>query len=743
MKKKFVAVLLSMAMIGSLVSCGQKQAPAIEDDEDFTSIEEPEYADEKAENAEDSDADESAESEGESEEATGNADAATEETEAAEGEEDAEAVTTGGKPWIDSEIKENVTADTVTDPKDDFHLYANKEWILSSNIPDGYTSWSHYAECGLETKKKCIELLSDESMEGHDAELVQTYNKLILDWDTRNKVGVSEIQDLFDKALEAKSLADIEALITNEENIYDYYSFCDVGASTGLNDPETYIAIIDSASLLLMDSAEYTQRSDYGEMNYGYEKDLFAFIAEKLGMSAEDTAKCFDAAIDMEAKLAEKIYTTDEYYDEDIYEKINNEMSYDEAMALCKVFPLEQIVTNAGYKYDGIYLATNPDYFKHLDEVWTEENLEGIKSVILVNYVLDQTGYLDRETYEKSNELSEKYFGKNGMLPDEEMAFNKVSDFLTTPMQKVYIEKYSSPEDKKRMEDLCKEVIDTYRELLSENTWATDEVKEYAIKKLESITIHAAYPDKFRDTSDLDISGCSLSEANGKIAMWEIEYNKSLLGKKADKEMWAESMNLLECNAYYDPSDNTINMIIGMMGEPFYSSDMSIEELYASIGAFWVGHEVSHAFDSNGSQFDADGVYRDWWTDADKEEFDKRIKKMDDYLDGIIAFGDQHFKGANIDTEMAADMTGLQCALRMASKVEGFDYDKFFTKYAQMNASLGVYSSELSLLTQDTHPLNYSRTNVPVQQFEEFYETYDVKEGDNMYLAPEDRLIIW
>ena len=323
------------------------------------------------------------------------------------------------------------------------------------------------------------------------------------------------------------------------------------------------------------------------------------------------------------------------------------------------------------------------------------------------------------------------------------MAYDLVVSALPASMQKVYISKYGSEEDKKKMEDLCREVIDTYRELLSENTWASEEVKNYAIEKLDKIEIHAAYPDKFRDTSGLDLSGCTLLEAYDRISRDEIAYDISLLGKKMDKEMWAEGFNILDCNAFYSPSENTINMIIGMMGEPFYSSDMSIEELYASIGAFWVGHEISHAFDSNGSQFDAEGVYRDWWTEADKEEFNKRVKKMDDYLDTIIAFGDHHFVGGNIDTEMVADMTGLQCALRMASKVENFDYDKFFTKYAQMNASLEVYSHELSTLTQDPHPLNYSRTNVPVQQFDEFYNTYDIKPGDNMYLAPEDRLIIW
>ncbi|OQA18209.1 MAG: Neutral endopeptidase [Firmicutes bacterium ADurb.Bin354] len=279
--------------------------------------------------------------------------------------------------------------------------------------------------------------------------------------------------------------------------------------------------------------------------------------------------------------------------------------------------------------------------------------------------------------------------------------------------------------------------------MLAENDWASDEVKDYAIEKLNKITIHAAYPDKFKDTSGIDLTDCSLLEAEKNITENNIKRNIELIGTKLDPEKWAEFMSVTECNAFYNPSDNSINMIIGMMGEPFYSSDMSVEELYASIGAFWVGHEISHAFDNSGAQFDAEGQYRDWWTEADKEEFNKRVGRMDDYLDTIVAFDDNHFIGTNIDTEMIADMTGLQCALRMASKVEGFDYQKFFIKYAQMNASIDVYSSELSQLTQDAHPLNYSRTNVPVQQFEEFYEAFDVKEGDNMYLAPEDRLIVW
>ncbi|MBO5621974.1 MAG: hypothetical protein J5959_10145, partial [Butyrivibrio sp.] len=312
-----------------------------------------------------------------------------------------------------------------------------------------------------------------------------------------------------------------------------------------------------------------------------------------------------------------------------------------------------------------------------------------------------------------------------------------------TSIQKVYIKKYGSEEDKKKMEDLCQQVIDTYREMLADNTWASDEVKKKAIEKLDNIQIHAAYPDKFRDTSNISIEGLTLVETIDYYVAMNAEYYKGLIGTKVDKDMWAEGADILSCNAFYEPTANTINMHIGMMGEPFYSSDMSIEELYASIAAFWVGHEIAHAFDNFGSQYDAEGHFRNWWPEEDKEKFQSRVKKMDDYLDSIVAFGDYHLIGSSIDTEMIADMTGVQCALKMAAKVENFDYDKFFSEYAMMNAYLGMYSEELFTLLQDEHPLGYLRTNVPVQQFEEFYETYDVKEGDNMYLAPEDRVLVW
>ncbi|SFL06722.1 putative endopeptidase [Lachnospiraceae bacterium KH1T2] len=720
MKKRIVSIVLSVALIsGSLLNgCGTNPST------DQTSSE-----------VKDQNASETVQST--------EAAASSESTDEADQADSESQVTTGGTPWIDSEIKENVSADTVTDQKDDFHLYANKDWILSNEIPDGHSTWSHYSECAKITRDKCIGLLKDESIEGHDADLVRTYNKDLQDWDAREKAGVSDIQELYEKIKAVKDTKELDALMTEADFMQEGIGLVSYVADLGLNDPSHYLVSVGSPSLLLNDSAEYSNRTEYGDMYFGLNKDMFVLGAGKLGMSEEDAEKAYESAIDFETKLAGSIYTTEESNSDDYMQKINNEMSFDELTSLCKAYPLGEILKADKYDYDGKYLVTEPEYLKKLDSLYTDENVDSIKNYFLVHYVLDYIMNLDKETYDKCIEINNKYLGTTGRVSDDEMAYSVISRAIPTSMQKVYIEKYGSEEDRQKMKDLCQDVKDTYREILTENSWISDESRKAALEKLDKLEIHAAYPDKFRDTSTLDISGCSLIEANRRIAKFNFDFNRSLIGKAQDKDMWAESMDILSCNAFYNPQDNTINMIIGMMDEPFYSDDMSTEELYASIGAFWAGHEISHAFDNNGAQFDADGNLKDWWTEADKAEFKKRTKKVDDYLDTIVAFDGKHMKGSNIDTELIADMTGLECALKMAAKVENFDYDKFFTKYAEMNCSLGVYSSELSQLSQDEHPLNYVRTNVPVQQFEEFYKTYDVKQGDNMYLAPEDRLVIW
>ena len=169
---------------------------------------------------------------------------------------------------------------------------------------------------------------------------------------------------------------------------------------------------------------------------------------------------------------------------------------------------------------------------------------------------------------------------------------------------------------------------------------------------------------------------------------------------------------------------------------------MAKEQLYAGIGAI-IGHEISHAFDTNGAQFDKDGNYSSWWTDEDYAAFQERAQKLINYYDGITVYGDEKAIGSLVQTEAIADMAGIKAMLTLAAKEENFDYKLFFDSYANIWKDIQTYEASYTQLTQDPHPLSYLRVNVTAQQYDEFYEAFDVKEGDGMYLAPEDRILIW
>ena len=647
-----------------------------------------------------------------------------------------------GSPWEDSDLKENISIFRSEGPEDDFHYFANKD-LLCENRFWGYENWNIFAERIFDLEDEVMDLIKGDTKKTHEAELVQTMYRLLTDWDERNKSSVGEIKALTEKILKTSDLDELTDLLCTRQGAIWYDNFIGIYTEKGQQDSSHYAVYIIPYPLRLEDSAEYVERTEYGDMTAGYKDSLFLYVSSRLGVKEEDAKRYLKQAYELEEMLAPKIPSAAEQMSSGYVKKSDNEMGYEEIKRMSGSYPLTDIVDAMGYTGDYTYIVSEPEYLEKLNEIYREENFERIRSLIYIDAVETLTEYADRDIYEKDQDLNEKYYGYASRLSDDEMAYYMLGDVLSGPLQKLYVEEYGSEEDKRKLENLCRDVIGTYRKMLEENTWAGKETREYAIKKLDSMELHIAWPDEFEDFSDLSFKGLSLIGSLNAIYDRDLSKDNKLAGSEKDPEKWGEDSNLLEVNAYYSQGDNAIVLPVGMMGKPFFSGDMSREELYASIAAFWLGHEISHSFDSDGAQYDAEGNLRDWWTAEDKKEFDKRTERLSDYLDTIVPFGSYHVRGSNIDTEMAADMTGLQCGLKMAEFEPDFDYDVFFRKYAELNAAIMPYGSELENLQQDPHPLSYIRTNVPLQQFEEFYETYDVREGDEMYLAPEDRLVIW
>ncbi len=666
--------------------------------------------------------------------------AETQETDEEEKDNEKEHNTEGGSPWIDSDLKKNIKEDMELSLKDDFHLFVNHDWLLRAEIKEGEESENSFYEVREKTEEKALALLKDDTLSDHDAKLVQSLYNAILDWDARDKEGLDPIKGVIEDIKGINNLDELTDFMCDKDRSRFVPVFVNCGNYTSYDDAGQYITAVDTDSFILEDAAEYSDRTEFGDRAYKANLDLAKAILLRLDYSESEVEEMYEDVIGLESKIAERSMTSADWMSPDRTEKINNVYEPDALFELTGAYPLKKFIE--GCKYDDAkqYLVPEPEALKRIDELYTEDNLESIKDYMLIKYVLGTADILDSDAYDASVKADNIKNGSTGRVADEKFAFDTVRSLLRVPMNRLYVEQYDPSEKKKQITKICKDVIKIYREMLSEEDWLSDETREKAVEKLDSITINAVYPDKWEDYSELNIDDLSLYDSYVRISEFLEELDRSHTNGRVDHEIW--DVDILEPNAYYGQNDNSINIVLGFLDEPLYYDGISEEALLGGVGSA-IGHEISHAFDTAGAQYDKDGNYADWWTEDDHNAFKKRADKLIEYYNCISAWEGAKVQGNNVQTEAIADLAGMKAILRIAKEKEDFDYDKFFTGYATLWRRLNTYEAEYYRLMQDSHPLHYLRTNVTLQQFDEFIDTYDIREGDNMYLAPEDRILVW
>ena len=719
MKKRAIGLLLAVSLV--MTACGTSVSVSTEA-ENVTEVGEEQEAD------------------SEKEKETPEVSEPSEESSSEEEAEEEAFETGGGSPWIDSDLKENITEGMAISEKDNFHLYVNYDWLLDAEIPAGSRNISAFTEVEQETMDKAQAIFEDENPEGYEGELVKYLYEACLDWDTRDKLGMEPVMDTVNRIKEAGSLEALSGLLGDPDEDSFLPDFLTVQVITGLDDATTYVTNVFRDDFLLEDAAEYETRTMMGDNYYEANKKEAVALLIRIGYGQEEAEKLFDAAIGLEAELAEVSYTSADQMSPDFYEKVNNNMTFSELTAICESYPLANRLKVKGVDESKQFLVDEPEYIKRLDDIYTEENLEAIKGYMLVKYLLNTADQLDREAYGLSVEKTNTINGSTGQVPDEQYAYNVISDAMPEVLGHAYVEKYDASKMKEDITELCEEIIGYYKQMLSEEDWLGEETRAQAVEKLDNLIVKAVYPDKWYDYSGLSLDGLSYRECRDEIKKFEWEKQIKNVNQKVDRSEW--NVNFLEVNSSYNPMDNSMSIYLGILGGEFYREDMTREELYGGIGAV-IGHEISHAFDTNGSQFDKEGNMASWWTEEDYNAFMEKAGKLAVYYDGITAFGDSNVIGENIMSEAIADMTGIKCLLAIASEEEDFDYDAFFRQYARLYKRIMTPVYENYMLTQNEHPLAYLRVNVTLQQFDEFIDTYEIKPGDNMYLAEEDRILVW
>lgn len=649
-----------------------------------------------------------------------------------------------GTPWINSDIVGNIP----NDPgrlQDDFHLASNHHWLSTSKIPSGEAGITAFAELEMQHQAELLRLLNNiTTPKTHEEDLLLTLYNSVKDMDARNAQGMQPILPELSRIKNISTLDELSAWLTDS----GYHLANPLAILTVTVDPKNssaYIVGIDPIALSLGSKDEYKNLTKSGEQLKQNNDHTYEQLLIHAGYSQEEAQALNRAVFAVEAQIADGRRNASDLTAENRIDLIYNPRTLEQLRAESPAYPLAEILTAKGYDRGSPFVLSEPQWLAALNAAYTEKNLEGLKGLLIQNTLKETAQYLDQKCLDIYNERIIAKYGISGTKTPEQMAYDAINTKLGVATGRVYADAYFSEEIKTDITEMIERIRETFKQRLTRADWLTNETRDAAVEKLDAITINVCYPEIWTDYSALALrsaaEGGSAAENILKIAEFEADRQKHKIGTTVVKGEWSECMPQ-EVNAFYSPESNSLNIPAGILGGVFYDPNGSYESQLGSIGMI-IGHEFTHAFDTTGSQYDKDGNLRNWWTDTDRNAFRNHTAKVAAYYETILPYPDLGVDGDMTIGETVADLGGLACMMDIAGTIEGFDYEEFFTSFSHIWRKMYPEQMGRIILETDEHPPGYVRTNVNVQQVQEFYTTFNVTAKDGMYLAPEDRLVVW
>ena len=630
-----------------------------------------------------------------------------------------------GPSWDYSNIVGNLP-DTVPNADDDFYLNTDYDWILEHQS----TVASDSALITLQSMASTV--INNLTVTDPDDPNVVVYRQFALgfmDMASRESTGLDEIMPYVSGLMEAQTLADLSEYLVSYGNVIAP-PFLDVEV-LGLNNlTDDYIPIVSYASLTLSSPSLYL--GDDFRYYIDPTEDHYSVLLQLVGYSAEEADAMNDAATALEVVLASNITLSGTQDSETLY----NPYTAEDLDALCGSFPILEVLAAYGYPAD-VYSILDVGWLQALDSIYTEENFEGLRAMLLRNTLDIASAYM-------GGDFLTEFLDYNGTTLESYFATLVSSNPVVVDLiNTMYCDHVANPEAEELVVSLFEDLKDAMAVRISEADWMSDQTKEYALQKLEAMEICVGGPDS------VDFSSLTLPSATGGsalddyIAMREYyaENKAELIGQTIDVPMWP--LQGYVTNAFNAWSMNAVFVSWAILQDGYYyQSDASIESIIARL-ATTIGHEITHGFDSIGSQYGMDGTLTSWWTESDAEAFSERVSAVSDYVSSITLTPDRTMDPSIVINEVIADMGGMALALDLAADIEGFDYAEMFREYADLWSATYTQSYDDMYLSSDEHPPNCARVNMTVQQFQEFLDAFGVSEDDGMYLLPEDRVAIW
>ena len=631
-------------------------------------------------------------------------------------------------------------------PGDDFVAYAGGTWYDTFVIPEDRASFGSFAVLDELSQKRVREIIEEAAAKkpvaGSPEQKIGDYYASFMDEPAIEAAGLKPAQADLERIRTASSRTEIANLMGTE----GFASTFTVSFYPDLKDPNSYGVFIFQAGLGLPDRDYYIKDDEkLKEVRAKY----LAYIEQLLALGGDANAKANAPAImDFETQIAHAQWPIEKQRD---IEAIYNPRQRPEVLAQAPGFDWQAFFDAGGLGKREVFVVAEITAIQEIAKLVDAVPLDTLRSYLTFHYLSDHAKYLPA----RFDDANFAFYGNT--LRDQpkkrerwKRGVDQVNDALGEQVGQVYVQRYFPPEAKAKMQDLVNNLLAALGIRIEALEWMTPDTKKRAQEKLSTFVTKIGYPDKWKDYSALEVRRDDLIGNVHRAQRWAWNYEINRLDKPVDKTEW--SMVPQQVNAYYNPLNNEIVFPAAILQPPFFDPNAEAAVNYGGIGAV-IGHEIGHGFDDQGRKFAADGSLTDWWTEKDAEAFTARTKTLIAQYSSFEALPGLKVNGEATIGENIGDLGGLNMAYaayklslkgKEAPAIAGLTGEqRYFLSFAQIFRAKYRDGLLRELVLSDEHsPANF-RVNGPVRNMDEWYEAFDVKPGDKLYLKPEERVSIW
>lgn len=652
----------------------------------------------------------------------------------------------------DFKFIDRTNMDTAVSPSENFFLYANGGWLKSTEIPDDQTRWGSFEQLRDRTIHDLHKLM-DELAAQQDAKAGSPEQRagdfFVSGMDTANieKMGISPVRPILDRIEKIKNTEELVKEITrlHTEGLGQVFGFY---ISPDDKNVTNQISQFFQGGLGLPSKDYYFDKDARSEEIRQQYKGYIQSVLTLAGQSDTEAAKNAQAIYKLENELASASLTPVEMRNP---QKLYNKFSVESLNQLTPGLDWDLMLNQLKIKNQDSVIIAMPDFYKGLNKQLQSTSLDTWKHYLTFHILRDMSPYL-------SSAFDNLYFdfygrklsGQKQQKQRWERVIGVVNSSIGEELGRIYVDRHFQPAAKERMLELVNNLQSTFEERITHLEWMSDVTKQKAIAKLNTFMKKIGYPDKWKDYGNLKIVADNYVQNVLNAAAFAYDYNINKLGKPVDKGEWY--MPPQTVNAYYNPTFNEIAFPAAILQFPFFDFNADDAINYGGIGAV-IGHEMTHGFDDQGAQYDAEGYLKNWWTPEDSAKFAERTNVVREQFNQYMVLDSIPVNGSLTLGENIADLGGVTIAYyafkktkqgQSEEKIDGFTPDqRFFLSWAQIWRGVSTPERTQQMIKVDPHSPEIWRCNGPLSNFEPFYQAFNITEGSPMWRPDNIRARIW